>query len=72
MADSAQRYSITHAPLVVKNTVMVGTAGGDMDIRGLLAAFDVKTGKELWRFYTIPGPGEPGHETWPQDSDIWK
>ena len=70
VADSAQRYSITHAPLIVKDKVLVGTAGGDMDIRGLLAAFDVKTGKEAWRFYTIPGPGEPGHETWSGDS--WK
>jgi len=64
VAKSAERYSITHAPLVVKDKVMVGTAGGDMGIRGLIAAFDVKTGKEAWRFYTIPGPGEPGNDTW--------
>ncbi len=70
VASSAARYSITHAPLVVKDKVIVGTAGGDMGIRGLVAAFDVKTGKEVWRFYTIPGPGEPGNETWSGDS--WK
>ena len=64
VAKSAERYSITHAPLVVKDKVMVGTAGGDMGIRGLISAFDVKTGKEAWRFYTIPGPGEPGNDTW--------
>ena len=57
VASSAQRYSITHSPLVVKDKVIVGTAGGDMGIRGLVAAFDAKTGKEVWRFHTIPGPG---------------
>ena len=50
--------------------MIVGTAGGDLGIRGFIAAFDAKTGKEVWRFYTIPGPGEPGHETWSGDS--WK
>ena len=70
MAKSAERYSITHAPLVVKDKVIVGTAGGDMGIRGFIAAFDAKTGKEVWRFYTIPGPGEPGNDTWSGDS--WK
>ena len=68
VAKSAERYSITHAPLVVKDKVMVGTAGGDMGIRGLISAFDVKTGKEAWRFYTIPGPGEPGNDTWSGNS----
>jgi alcohol dehydrogenase (cytochrome c) len=68
VASSAQRYSITHSPLVVKDKVIVGTAGGDMGIRGLIAAFDAKTGKEVWRFHTIPGPGEPGNETWSGNS----
>jgi alcohol dehydrogenase (cytochrome c) len=63
-------YPMTHAPLVVKDKVIVGTAGGDGPIRGFLAAFDAKTGKEVWRFYTIPGPGERGNETWAGDS--WK
>jgi alcohol dehydrogenase (cytochrome c) len=70
VASAAARYSITHAPLVAKDKVIVGTAGGDMGIRGLVAAFDVKTGKQAWRFYTIPGPGEPGNETWSGES--WK
>jgi alcohol dehydrogenase (cytochrome c) len=63
-------YAFTHAPLVVKDKVIVGTAGGEFGIRGFLAAFDAKTGKEIWRFYTIPGPGEAGHESWSGDS--WK
>ena len=63
-------YAFTHAPLIVKDKVIVGTAGGEYGIRGFLAAFDAKTGKELWRFYTIPGPGEAGHESWSGDS--WK
>jgi alcohol dehydrogenase (cytochrome c) len=68
VASAAARYSITHAPLVVKDKVIVGTAGGDMGIRGLIAAFDAKTGKEAWRFHTIPGPGEPGNDTWSGNS----
>jgi alcohol dehydrogenase (cytochrome c) len=63
-------YSMTMAPLVVKDKVLVGTGGGEYGIRGYIAAYDVKTGKEVWRFYTIPGPGEPGHETW--RGDDWK
>jgi alcohol dehydrogenase (cytochrome c) len=63
-------YSITHAPLVVKDKVIVGTAGGDGPIRGFIAAFDAATGKEAWRFHTIPAEGEPGNETWSGDS--WK
>ena len=63
-------YAITHAPLVIKDKVIVGVAGGEFGIRGFIAAYDIKTGKEDWRFYTIPGPGEPGHETWAGDS--WK
>ena len=63
-------YALTPAPLVVKDKVIVGPAGGEYGIRGFIAAFDAKTGKEVWRFNTIPGPGEPGHETWGGDS--WK
>jgi alcohol dehydrogenase (cytochrome c) len=61
-------YALTHAPLVVKDKVIVGPAGGEFGIRGFLAAYDAKTGKEVWRFNTIPGPGEAGHETWGGDS----
>ena len=63
-------YPMTLAPLVVKDKIIVGTAGGDGPIRGFLAAFDAKIGKEVWRFYPIPGPGEPGNETWSGES--WK
>ncbi len=67
-ADPKQRYSMTHAPLVIKDKVIAGVAGGEFGIRGFIAAWDVNTGKEVWRFYTIPGPGEPGNETWSGDS----
>ena len=62
--------NITGAPLVVKDKVIVGVTGGDSAHRGYLNAFNVKTGRLAWRFETIPGPGEPGHETWSGDS--WK
>jgi alcohol dehydrogenase (cytochrome c) len=62
--------NITAAPLVVNDKVVVGVTGGDSAHRGYLNAFDAKTGKHAWRFYTIPGAGEPGVETWPGDS--WK
>jgi alcohol dehydrogenase (cytochrome c) len=52
----------------VKDKVIVGPAGGELGIRGFLAAYDARTGKEAWRFNTIAGPGEPGHETWSGDS----
>jgi alcohol dehydrogenase (cytochrome c) len=70
VAEADTGYSMTLAPLVIKDKVVVGVAGGEYGIRGFIAAFDAKTGKEAWRFYTIPGPGEPGHETWPKD-DSW-
>jgi alcohol dehydrogenase (cytochrome c) len=71
VADNETGYSMTLAPLVVKDKVIVGVAGGEYGIRGFVAAYEAKTGKEVWRFYTIPGPGEPGHETWPDD-DSWR
>jgi alcohol dehydrogenase (cytochrome c) len=66
--DPKQGYAFTHAPLVVKDKVIAGTAGGEFGVRGFIAAWDVKTGKEVWRFHTVPGPGEPGHESWSGDS----
>src|SRR5271156_6037368 len=57
-------YNGTSAPLVVGNLVISGTAGGDEGARGFLAAFDQSTGKEAWRFWTVPQAGEPGSETW--------
>lgn len=70
LAEVKLGYSITLAPLVVKDKVLVGLGGGEFGIRGFIAAFDAKTGKEAWRFNTIPGPGEPGHDTW--KGDAWK
>jgi alcohol dehydrogenase (cytochrome c) len=67
-ADPKQGYAFTHAPLVVKDKVIAGIAGGEYGVRGFIAAWDVNTGKEVWRFNTVPGPGETGHETWSGDS----
>ena len=71
VADNKAAYYMSLAPLVANGKVMVGTSGGEYGVRGFVAALDPDTGKELWRTYTIPGPGEPGHETWP-DGDGWK
>jgi alcohol dehydrogenase (cytochrome c) len=68
--DWRQGYSITGAPLVVKDMVLTGVAGGEFGIRGFVKAFDVRTGEPRWTAYTIPGPGEPGNDTWP--GDTWK
>jgi alcohol dehydrogenase (cytochrome c) len=67
-ADAKQAYAFTHAPLVVKDKVIAGTAGGEFGVRGFIAAWDINSGKEVWRFNTVPGPGEPGNETWSGDS----
>ena len=63
-------YAITHAPLIVEDKVLVGVAGGDsqLGIRGFIAAYDATTGREAWRFYTIPGPSEPGGDSWTGDA----
>jgi alcohol dehydrogenase (cytochrome c) len=65
MADWHLNYNGTAAPLVVGNMVISGTAGGDEGVRGFVAAYDQASGKEVWRFWTVPKPGEPGSETWP-------
>src|SRR6202045_376146 len=70
VASPSDDYSITGAPLVVNRSVVVGVAGGDFGIRGFLAAYDVSTGQQQWKFETIPGPGEVGHETW--ENDAWR
>ena len=70
VASAEAGYALAHAPLVIKDKIIVGTAGGEYGIRGFLAAYDARTGKQVWRFNTIPGPGEPGNETWAGDS--WK
>ena len=70
LADYKQGYSATGAPLVVKNLVLTGIAGAEFGTRGFIDAYDVETGKRAWRFYTVPGDGEPGRDTWAGDS--WK
>ena len=67
-ADIKQAYAFTVAPLVIKNKVLAGTAGGENGVRGFIAAWDVETGKEVWRFNTVPGPGEAGNDSWSGDS----
>jgi quinohemoprotein ethanol dehydrogenase len=70
--DSTQGYSIVSAPLYYGGMVITGFGGGEHATRGRVKAFDAKSGKLLWTFYTIPGPGEFGHDTWPADNDAWK
>ena len=66
-------YALTLAPLIIGDKVIVGPAGGEYGIRGFIAAFDVNTGEELWRFHTVPGPGEPGFESWEDpEQEAWK
>src|SRR5215472_14656667 len=69
-SDYSKGYSITLAPLVIKNLVLIGVSGGEYGIRGFIDAYDAATGARKWRFYTVPAPGEPGHETW--EGDSWK
>ncbi|MEY4640841.1 MAG: hypothetical protein RLZZ227_835 [Pseudomonadota bacterium] len=71
VADPAAGYSITGAPRYYDGKVFSGVAGGEYLIRGRMQAFDAATGQELWTFFTVPGPGEFGHDTWPTDSDAW-
>jgi alcohol dehydrogenase (cytochrome c) len=70
VAKSSDGFSLTGAPLVVNHSVIVGVSGGDYGVRGFLAAYDVTTGEQQWKFDTIPGPGEAGHETW--QNEAWK
>jgi alcohol dehydrogenase (cytochrome c) len=69
--DNSQGYYLTMTPLVVDDRVMVSASGGELGVRGFLAAFDVNDGRELWRTYSVPAPGEPGSDTWPT-GDHWK
>jgi PQQ-dependent dehydrogenase (methanol/ethanol family) len=68
IADTLKGYSITAAPLAIKDKIVVGVAGGEYGIRGFVDAYDPASGKRLWRFNTIPGPGEFGHQSWSGDS----
>ena len=67
---TARGHYMSLAPLVADGKVLVGTSGGELGIRGFIAAYDPDTGKELWRTYTVPAPGEPGSETWPQGRSV--
>jgi alcohol dehydrogenase (cytochrome c) len=69
VGDPKLGYSITHAPLIIKDKVLVGVAGGEYGIRGFVAAFNTKTGKEAWKFYTTAGPEDPvAQKSWEKDS----
>ena len=70
VADYRAGYYMTIAPLVANGKVLVGPSGGERGIRGFVAAFDAETGDEVWRTHTIPGPGDPGIETWP--GETWR
>jgi len=72
VADNKSGYYISLAPLIAGGKVMVGASGGEFGIRGFVAGFDPESGKEQWRTYTIPAPGEPGSETWPKGGIQWK
>jgi alcohol dehydrogenase (cytochrome c) len=71
IADNSSGYYANSAPLIAAGHVMIGTSGGELGVRGFVASFDPDTGKEQWRTYTVPAPGEPGSETWPA-GDQWK
>jgi alcohol dehydrogenase (cytochrome c) len=69
--DYKKGYYMSLAPLVIDGKVLIGVSGGELGVRGFVAAYDAQTGRELWKAFTVPAPGEPGSETWPQ-GDQWK
>jgi alcohol dehydrogenase (cytochrome c) len=69
--DNRKGYYMSLAPLIADGKVIVGASGGELGVRGFVAAYDVDTGKEAWKVFTVPAPGEPGSETWPK-GDQWK
>jgi alcohol dehydrogenase (cytochrome c) len=70
--DYKKAYYMSLAPLIVDGKVILGASGGELGVRGFVAAMDAQTGKELWKTYTVPAPGEPGSETWPAGGDHYK
>jgi alcohol dehydrogenase (cytochrome c) len=70
MEDYKKGYSATSAPIIVKNMVVTGMAGAEYGTRGFIDAYDMETGKRVWRFFTVPGAGEPGSDTW--RADTWQ
>jgi alcohol dehydrogenase (cytochrome c) len=71
VAENKEGYAITSAPLAINGKIITGTGGGEAGLRGILDAYDAKTGKRLWRLWTVPKEGEPGVETWEGDSWKW-
>jgi alcohol dehydrogenase (cytochrome c) len=71
VAEYRNGYYMSLMPLIADGKVMLGTSGGELGVRGFVAAYDADTGKEVWRTYTVPEPGQPGSETWPK-GDQWK
>jgi len=72
VGDPRAGYSETMAPIYFDGMVYIGVSGAEYEIRGYVTAYDAKSGDQVWRFYTIPEPGQPGSETWPQDNEMWK
>jgi len=70
VASPSDGYAITGAPLIANHSVIVGISGGEFRTRGFLAAYDMVTGQQQWKFYTIPGPSEMGHQSW--ENDAWR
>jgi len=70
--DYKKAYYMSLAPLIVDGKVILGASGGELGVRGIVAAMDAETGKQLWKTYTVPAPGEPGSETWPAGGDHYK
>jgi len=72
IADPALGETLTMAPLIVRDLAILGPAGGEFGIRGFVDATDLNTGKQAWRTYTIPGVGDPGHESWKDGKERWQ
>ena len=70
--DNRKGYYMSLAPLVADGKVIVGVSGGELGVRGFVAAYDVDTGAQAWKVFTVPAPGEPGSDTWPAGGDQWK
>jgi alcohol dehydrogenase (cytochrome c) len=70
--DYKTAYYMSVAPLIVDGKVILGASGGELGVRGFVAAIDAETGKQRWKTYTVPAPGEPGSETWPAGGDHYK
>jgi alcohol dehydrogenase (cytochrome c) len=70
VADNKKGFALTLAPLAIEGKIIVGVSGAEAGVRGFVDAYDSATGERLWRFHTIPGPGDPGSETW--QGDAWQ